>query len=204
MQETAPIKTPQPTKALGRLHHTLEAETPIGRSLLNEFFNKLMQSERKQEIVKAKLKKARQQLNVQASPQQVQVGGGTPAATPTQATAAPAGPPAVTPPQANVPWKAQVGRPARVANPKPVPPAAAAAMAPKKAAPPKPPVTRSKTRNQPTPTPVAATDLEADTTAPVDAEYDTDKLAELLQTLNQKQWNQSKEKRTLNWRGNDN
>ena len=28
-------------------------------------------------------------------------------------------------------------------------------------------------------TPVAATDLEADVTAPVDAEYDTDELAEL-------------------------
>ena len=60
-----PNQDPQPTKALGRLHHTLEAETPIGRSLLNEFFNKLMRSERKQEIAKAKLKKARQQLNVQ-------------------------------------------------------------------------------------------------------------------------------------------
>ena len=174
-----PTQDSQLTKALGRLHHTLEAETPIGRSLLNGFFNKLMQSERKQEIAKAKLKKARQQLNVQANPQQVQVGGGATAATPAQATAVPAGPPAVTPPQANVPRKVQVGRPARIAKPKPVPPAAAAAVAPKKASPPKSPVTRSKTRNQPTPTPVAAMDLEADITAPVDAEYDTDELAEL-------------------------
>ena len=70
-----PTQDLQPTKALGRLHHTLEAETPIGRSLLNEFFNKLMRSERKQEIAKAKLKKARQQLNVQANPQQVLAGG---------------------------------------------------------------------------------------------------------------------------------
>ena len=95
--------------------------------------------------------------------------------------AAPAGPPAVTPPQANVPRKAQVGRRARIAKPKPVPPAAAAAAAaaPKKVLPPKPPITRSKTKNQPMPTPVAATDLEADVTAPVDAEYDTDELAEL-------------------------
>ena len=170
-----PTQDPQPTKALGRLHHTLEAETPIGRSLLNEFFNKLIRSERKQEIAKAKLKKARKQLNFQANPQQVQVGGDAPVATPAQATAAPAGPPAVTPPQANVPWKMQVGRPARVAKPKPMPPAAA----PKKATPPKPPVRRSKTRNQPTPTPVAAMDLEADITAPVDAEYDTDELTEL-------------------------
>ena len=110
-----PTQDPQSTKALGRLHHTLEAETPIGRSLLNEFFNKLMRSERKQEIAKAKLKKARQQLNVQANPQQVQVGGGAIATTPAQAMVAPAGPPAVTPPQANVPWKAQVGRPTRIA-----------------------------------------------------------------------------------------
>ena len=174
-----PSQDPQPTKALGRLHHTLEAETPIGRSLLNEFFSKLMRSERKQEIAKAKLKKARQQLNVQANPQQVQVGGGTPVATSAQAAAAPVEPPAVTSPQANVPQKAQVGRPARVAKPKPSPSAAAAAAAPKKATPPKPPVTRSKTRNQPAPTPVATTDLETDTTAPEDAEYDTDKLAEL-------------------------
>ena len=60
-----------------------------------------------------------------------------------------------------------------------MPPAVAATVAPKKIPPPKPPVTRSKTKNQPTPTPVAATDLEADVTAPVDAEYDTDELAEL-------------------------
>ena len=91
--------------------------------------------------------------------------------------AAPVGPPAVTPPQANVQQKAQVGRPARIAKPKPVPPAAAAAVAPKKVSPPKPPVTRSKTRNQPMTTPVAATNLEADVTAPVDAESDTDELA---------------------------
>ena len=174
-----PNQDPQPTKALGRLHHTLEAEAPIGRSLLNEFFNKLMWSERKQEIAKAKLKKARQQLNVQANPQQAQVGGGTPAAAPAQAAAAPVGPPATTPPQANVPRKAQVGRPARVAKPRPSSSATAAVAAAKKAAPLKLPVTRSKTKNQPTPTPVAATDLDTDTAAPVDAEYDTDKLAEL-------------------------
>ena len=174
-----PNQDPQPTKALGRLHHTLEAETPIGRSLLNEFFNKLMQSERKQEIAKAKLKKARQQLNVQANPPQAQVGGGAPVTTPAQAAAAPVGPPVVTPPQANVPQKEQVGRPAKVAKPKPSSSAATAAAAPKKVVPPKPPVTRSKTRNQPASTPVAAADLETDTAAPVDAEYDTDELAEL-------------------------
>ena len=174
-----PTQDPQPTKALGRLHHTLEAETPIGRSLLNEFFNKLMRSEKKQEIANAKLKKARQQLNVQASPQQVQVGGGAIATTPGQTIPTPVGPSAITPQQANVPRKAQVGRPARIAKPKPVPPAAAAAVTPKKVSPPKPPVTRSKTKNQPTTTPVAAADLETDVTAPVGAEYDTDELAEL-------------------------
>ena len=72
-----------------------------------------------------------------------------------------------------------MGRPARVAKPKLSPSAAAAAAAPKKATPPKPPVTRSETRNQPAPTTVAPTDLENDTAAPVDAEYDTDELAEL-------------------------
>ena len=174
-----PNQDPQPTKMLGRLHHTLEAETPIGRSLLNEFFNKLMRSERKQEIANAKLKKARQQLNVQVNPQQAQVGGGAPMATPIQAAAAPVGPPAVTPPQANVPRKAQVGRPVKVTKSKPSSSAVAAAAAPKKVVPPKPPVTRSKTKNQSASTPVAATDLETDTAAPVDAEYDTDELAEL-------------------------
>ena len=98
---------------------------------------------------------------------------------PAQAMPAQAGPSPVTPLPANVPRKTQVGRPARIAKPKPVPPAAAAAVAPKKASPPKPPVTRSKTRNQPSPTQVAATDLEADVAAPIDAEYDTDELAEL-------------------------
>ena len=49
-----------PTKAIGKLHHTLEAETPIAKSLLTEFFNKLMRVQRKHDIVQAKLKKARQ------------------------------------------------------------------------------------------------------------------------------------------------
>ena len=49
-----------PTKAIGKLHHTLEAETPIAKSLLTEFFNKLMRVQRKHDIVQAKLKKAKQ------------------------------------------------------------------------------------------------------------------------------------------------
>ena len=172
-----PNQDPQLTTALGRLHHTLEAETPISRSLLNEFFNKLMRSERKQEIAKAKLRKARQQLGMQANPNQVQVGGGNVPMSPAKVAPTPAVPPAVTPPPANVPRKAQVGRPARVTKPKPPPPAAT--PGPKKAPQLKPPVTRSKAKNQPTPANVAVTDLENDTTAPVDPEYDTDELGEL-------------------------
>ena len=64
----------------------------------------------------------------------------------------------------------------RVAKPKPAPLAAAAG--PKKTTPLKPPVTRSKTRNQPAPVNVAVNDPEDNTAAPVDAEYDTDELAE--------------------------
>ena len=100
-------------------------------------------------------------------------------ATPAQATVVPAGSPAVTPPQANVPRKVQVGRPARIVKPKPTPPAVAAATAPKKITPPKPLVTRSKTRNQPAHTSVAAANIEADTMAPVEVDNDTDGLAEL-------------------------
>ena len=50
---------------------------------------------------------------------------------------------------------------------------------PKKTAPPKPLVTRGQAKNQTASKTVAVTDLEGDTTAPVDAEYDTDELAEL-------------------------
>ena len=164
-------------RALGKLHHTLEVETPTGRSLLNEFFNKLMWSERKQEIAKAKLKKARQQLSVQANPPQTQIGEGIPVTPPAPGTPMPVTPPAITAPPANRPRKAQVGRPPKVAKPKPAQPATA--PGPKKATPPKPPVTRSKTRSQLTPVNVVAADPEEDIAAPMDAEYDTDELAEL-------------------------
>ena len=50
-----------PTQAIGKLHHTLEAETPVANSLLTEFFNKLMRVQRKHDIAQAKLKKERQQ-----------------------------------------------------------------------------------------------------------------------------------------------
>ena len=72
-----------------------------------------------------------------------------------------------------------MGRPARVAKPKPAPPVAVAATAPKKVTPPKPSVIRSKTRNQLAPTSVAAADVEDDAVAPVEVDNDTDGLAEL-------------------------
>ena len=134
-----------------------------------------MWSERKQEIAKAKLKKVRQQLNTPANTNQT--GGGAVVTTPTKPIPSPSGPPAVTPPPTNVPRKAQVGRPARVAKPKAPPQAAVAG--PKKPAPLKPPGTRGQTKNQTASKPVAVTDHEGDTMASMDAEYDTDELAEL-------------------------
>ena len=106
-----------------------------------------------------------------------QAWGGAISTPPTKPIPSPVGPPAVTLPPANVPKKAQVGRPAKIAKPK-VPPQATVA-GPKKTVPPKPPVTRSQTKNQAASKAVAVTDPEGDTTAPVDAEYDTDELAEL-------------------------
>ena len=134
-----------------------------------------MRSERKQEIAKAKLKKVRQQLNAPANTNQT--GGGPVPATPAKPVPSPSGPPAITPPPANVPRKAQVGRPARVAKPR-IPPQAAAAR-PKKPAPLKLPATRGQAKNQAASKTVAVTDPEGDMTAPMDAEYDTDELAEL-------------------------
>ena len=87
------------------------------------------------------------------------------------------GSPTTTPPPANVPRKAQVGRPAKIAKPK-VPPQAPV-PGPKKPTPPKPSVTRSQTKKQIMTKIVVVTDPEGDTVAPVDAEYETDELAEL-------------------------
>ena len=79
-----------PTRAIGKLHHTLEAETPVEKSLLMEFFNKLMRVQRKHDIVQAKLKKARQ-------PGPVKAQGGSP---PPGSPSGPAKPPGVnTPPK---------------------------------------------------------------------------------------------------------
>ena len=109
----------------------------------------------------------------------MQAGKSASVTAPAQATAISAGSPAVTLPQANVPRKAKVGRPARVAKPKPTPPAVVAAMAPKKVTLLKPPVTRSKTRNPPVSTSVAAADADADAAAPVEVDNDTVGLAQL-------------------------
>ena len=76
-----------PTKAIGKLHHTLEAETPIAKSLLTEFFNKLMRVQRKHDIVQAKLKKARQTGTLGGTPGGTPGGGvqpGNPPPTPTK------------------------------------------------------------------------------------------------------------------------
>ena len=130
-----PNPNPQPTKAVGKLHHTLEAETLVTQALLNEFFNKLVRSEKKNDITKAKLKKARQQTPNQANPPaQPQ--------TPQHQPAAPASP--ATPPQAAAPRKAQVGRPPKQAKPK-APQAAPAGAQPVKG---KPKAVKAKAKNQ--------------------------------------------------------
>ena len=105
------------------------------------------------------------------------MGWGPAPATPAEPVPASSGSPTVTPPPANVPRKAKMGRPARVAKSQVSPQTAVAG--PKKLAPGKPPVTRSQTKNQPASKMVAVADPEGDATAPVDAEYETDELAEL-------------------------
>ena len=150
-----------------------------------------MRSERKQEIAKAKLKKARQQLNVQANPQQVQVGGGAIAHKNLDHNLLKQWLHQQDPLQSHHhkllyrekhKWGDRLGFQTEA---KPSSKCSAtsgtssSSGTQEKSTSPKPPVARSKIKNQPAPTPVAATDLEADVTAPVDAEYDTDELAEL-------------------------
>ena len=81
------------------------------------------------------------------------------------------------PPSDFVPRKVQMGRPAKIAKPRvssqaPVP-------GPRRPSPPKPPVTRGQMKKQVTNKVVAVADPEGDAAAPVDAEYETDDLAEL-------------------------
>ena len=92
------------------MHHSLEADTPITQGLLNDFLNRIIRQEKKNVVVSAKLKKARQQLGGQvAAPAK---GGPPKPATP---------PPKVqptTPPLPAQPKKAQVRRPRRQQDPK--------------------------------------------------------------------------------------
>ena len=113
--------------------------------------------------------------------QQIQIKRGGPVpATPAKPVPSPSGPLAITPPPANVPRKAQVGRPGRPARvPKPKVPPQVAVAGPKKPAPLRLPATKGEIKNQAASKTVAVTDPEGDTTAPVDAEYDTDEIAEL-------------------------
>ena len=62
---------------------------------------------------------------------------------------------------------------------KPKAPPQAPVPGPKKLPPPKPPVTRSQTKKPGATKTVAVADPEGDTATPVDAEYETDDLAEL-------------------------
>ena len=161
-----PNPDPQPTKAVGKLHHRLEAETPVTRGLLNEFFNKLVRSEKRNDITKAKLKKARQQAANPADP------AAQPQA-PQNQPAAPAQP--VTPPQAAAPRKAQVGRPPRQVKPKAAPAAPAGAQPVKG----KPKVAKAKAKNQPVQAGINPVSVTEEENAPEEEEYDTDALADL-------------------------
>ena len=70
-----------------------------------------------------------------------------------------------------------MGRPARVANPKTPPQTGVAG--PQKPTQLKSPATRGQAKKQMVPKTVAVADPEEDEAAPMDAEYDTDELAEL-------------------------
>ena len=60
-----PQPDPRRTKVGGKMHHSLEADTPITQGLLNDFLNRIIRQEKKNVVVNAKLKKARQQLGGQ-------------------------------------------------------------------------------------------------------------------------------------------
>ena len=101
---------PRLTKVGGKMHHSLEAETPITQSLLNDFLNRIIRQEKRNVVVNAKLKKARQQLGGQnLTPAQ----GEPPTPTTPPAKAQPSTPPV--PAQSR---KAQVRKPQRPPNPK--------------------------------------------------------------------------------------
>ena len=53
-----PYPDPQPPKIGGKMHHSLEADTPITQGLLNNFLNRIIRQEKKNVVVTAKLKKS--------------------------------------------------------------------------------------------------------------------------------------------------
>ena len=143
-----------PTKAIGKLHHTLEAETPIPKSLLTEFFNKLMRVQRKHDIVQAKLKKARQQG----------AGGTMGPATPSTKAPPPAGKAGGTPPKGEK--RAPPRRSVRFQNQKGAKAGTAAGKGDNRPA--TPPTPRKDSVNE-----------VQDTDDPPDTDYGTDDLASL-------------------------
>ena len=100
----------RPPKIGGKMHHSLEAETPITQALLNDFLNRIIRQEKKNVVVSAKLKKAQQQLGGQAA---APAKGGQPTPTTPPPKAQPA-----TPPLPAQPRKAQVRKPRRPPDPK--------------------------------------------------------------------------------------
>ena len=105
-----PQPDPRPQKIGGKMHHSLEADTPITQSLLNDFLKRIISQEKRNVVVSAKLKRARQQLEGQVA---APVKGGPP----TPATPPPKTQPA-TPPLPAQPRKAQVRRPRHPPDPK--------------------------------------------------------------------------------------
>ena len=65
-------------------------------------------------------------------------------------------------------------------------------------------MTRSKTRNPPAPTSVAAADIDTDAVAPVEVDNDTDGLVELPTDSESEATDSEQGKKALNWRDNDN
>ena len=145
------------------MHHSLEADTPITQGLLNDFLNRIIQQEKKNVVVSAKLKKARQQLGGQAA---APVKGGQP----TPVTPPPKAQPA-TPPLPAQPKKAQVRRPHRPQDPK-------AAGGKNKQAPPAPGNKGGKNPNK-NPGPTTVNPVEGDHESTDSDGNDTDALSHL-------------------------
>ena len=153
----------RPQKIGGKMHHSLEADTPITQGLLNDFLNRIIRQEKKNVVVSAKLKKARQQLGGQAA---APAKGGPPA----PATPPPKAQP-VTPPLPAQPKKAQVRRPRRPQDPK-------VAGGKNKATPPIP-VNKGKKNSPKDPGTASVNQIGEDEKSSEDEESDTDALSHL-------------------------